>query len=157
MHPSLVSSMQPYLKNSLSRAWTARRIPAAYTEPLRVLVVDDNKNGAEALAAYLSLDPMECRIALSGAQAIEMATAWVPDVIVMDISMPELNGLEATYVLRRDLRTGNIVIIAFTALDEAEVMRNLLHTAFDGYCQKGQSPLVLVALIDSFGRQRRSE
>ena len=157
MSPSLVSSMQPYLKNSLSRAWTDRRIPGTYTEPLRVLVVDDNKNGAEALAAYLSLDPMKCRIALSGAQAIEMATAWVPDVIVMDISMPELNGLEATYVLRRGLRTGNIVIIAFTALDEAEVMRHLLHMAFDGYCQKGQSPLVLVALIDSFGRQRRSE
>ena len=152
---SLESSMQPYLKKSLSRAWTDRRI-AAYTEPLRVLVVDDNMNGAEALAAYLSLDAMDCRIALSGAQAIEMATAWVPDVIVMDISMPELNGLEATHALRRDLRTGHIVIIAFTALDEAEVLRHLLHTAFDGYCQKGQSPLVLVALIESFGRLRRS-
>ena len=152
---SLESSIQPYPKNSLSRAWTDRRI-ATYTEPLRVLVVDDNINGAEALAAYLSLDPMDCRIALSGAQAIEMATAWVPDVIVMDISMPELNGLEATHALRRDLRTGHIVIIAFTALDEAEVLRHLLHTAFDGYCQKGQSPLVLVALIESFGRLRRS-
>jgi two-component system OmpR family response regulator len=149
-------SIRPFLKNSLSRAWTDRRI-ATYIEPLRVLVVDDNINGAEALAAYLSLDPMDCRIALSGAQAIEMATAWVPDVVVMDISMPELNGLEATHALRRDLRTGNIVIIAFTVLDEAEVLRHLLHTSFDGYCQKGQSPLVLVALIDSFGRQRRSE
>jgi len=152
---SLESSMQPYLKNSLSRAWTDRRI-ATYTEPLRVLVVDDNINGADALAAYLSLDPMDCRIALSGAQAIEVATAWVPDVIVMDISMPELNGLEATHALRRDLRTSHIVIIAFTALDEAEVRRHLLHTSFDGYCQKGQSPSVLVALIDSFGRQLRS-
>lgn len=149
------SSMPPYLKKSLSRAWTNRRI-ATYTEPLRVLVVDDNKNGAEALAAYLSLDPMECWIALNGAQAIEMATAWVPDVIVMDISMPDLNGLEATHALRSDLRTGNIVIIAFTALDETEVLRHLLHTSFDGYCQKGQSPLVLVALINSFGRHRRS-
>ncbi|OTP78520.1 CheY-like receiver [Caballeronia sordidicola] len=81
-----------------------------------------------------------------------MATAWVPDLIVMDISMPELNGLEATHALRRDLRTGSIVIIAFTALDEAEVLRHQLHTSFDGYCQKGQSPLVLVALINSFGR-----
>ncbi|CAN7417890.1 response regulator [Caballeronia sp. LjRoot29] len=155
MPSNLESSKQPYLKSSLSRAWTDRRI-AAYTEPLRVLVVDDNINGAEALAAYLSLDPVECRIALSGAQAIKMATAWLPDVIVMDISMPGLNGLEATHALRRDLRTSSIVIIAFTALDEAEVLRHLLHTSFDGYCQKGQSPLVLVALIDSFGRQPRS-
>jgi CheY-like chemotaxis protein len=146
--------MQPFLKKSLSRAWTDRRI-ATYTEPLRVLVVDDNVNGADALAAYLSLDPMECRIALSGAQAIQMATAWVPDVIVMDISMPELSGLEATHTLRRDVRTGSIVIIAFTALDEGEVLRDLFDTSFDGYCQKGQSPTVLVALIESFGRQRR--
>jgi CheY-like chemotaxis protein len=155
MPSSLESLKQPYLKSSLSRAWTDRRI-AAYTEPLRVLVVDDNINGAEALAAYLSLDPMECRIALSGAQAIKMATAWVPDVIVMDISMPGMNGLEATHAIRRDLRTDSIVIIAFTALDEAEVLRHLFHTSFDGYCQKGQSPMVLVALIDSFERQHRS-
>src|SRR6187402_2627145 len=108
---SLDSSIQPYYRHLLSRAWTNRRI-VAHIEPLRVLVVDDNVNGAEALAAYLSLDPMECRIALSGAQSIQMAIAWVPDVIVMDISMPVLNGLEATHVLRRDARTGNIVIIA---------------------------------------------
>jgi CheY-like chemotaxis protein len=152
MQSGLESSMQITLKNALARAWTSRRIPATYAEPLRVLIVDDNKNGAEALAAYLTLDPMECRIELSGAQAIRMATLWVPDVIVMDISMPDLNGLEATHALRRDLRTGSIVIIAFTALDEADVLRHLLHTSFDGYCQKGQSPTVLVSLINSFGR-----
>jgi CheY-like chemotaxis protein len=142
--------MQTYLKNSLARTWTSRRLPTTYAEPLRVLIVDDNENGAEALAAYLSLDPMECRVALSGAQGIGMATVWVPDVIVMDISMPDLDGLEATHTLRRDLRTRAIVIIAFTALDEADVL--LFHTSFDGYCQKGQSPTVLVSLINSFGR-----
>jgi two-component system OmpR family response regulator len=148
---SLESSMQPYLKNSLARAWTDRRIPT-YTEPLRALIVDDNENGAEALAAYLSLESIECRIALGGAQAIETAAAWLPDVIIMDISMPVLNGFEATLALRRDLRTGNIVIIAFTALDEADVLRHLAHKTFDGYCQKGQPPETLVSLIDLFGR-----
>jgi two-component system OmpR family response regulator len=152
MQSSLETSMQTDFKNSLARAWTSRCIQTTYTEPLHVLIVDDNENGAQALAAYLTLDPMECQIALSGAQAIKMATVWVPDVIVMDISMPDINGLEATHTLRRDLRTGGIVIIAFTALDEADVLRHLLHTSFDGYCQKGQSPTVLVSLINSFGR-----
>ncbi len=154
MPSSLESTMQPFLKNTLSRAWTDRRFPLTYAEPLRVLIVDDNKNGAEALASYLSLDTMECQIALSGAQAIEMATAWIPDIIVMDISMPVLSGIEATRALRRDLRTGSIVIITFTALDESEVLRYILHPTFDGYCQQGQSPEVLVTLIDSFGRRR---
>jgi len=137
-----------YLKNSLARPWTERRISSQ--RPLRVLVVDDNENGANALAAYLSVVPMECRIALGGAEAIEVGTAWLPHVIVMDISMPGLDGFEATNTLRRDLRTGSIVIIAFTALDEAEVLRHLTHATFDGYCQKGQSPTVLVALIEHF-------
>lgn len=73
----------------------------------------------------------------------------------MDISMPEINGFEATLALRQNARTGNIVILAFTALDEREVLRHLTHsntTSFDGYCQKGQSPTVLLALIEHFIR-----
>jgi two-component system, OmpR family, response regulator len=140
--------MHPYPKKSLARSWSERRI--VDTTQLRILIVDDNEAGAEALAAYLSLEAIECRIALGGFQAIEMATAWLPDVIVMDISMPELNGFEATLALRRDLRTGNTVIIAFTALDEAEVLRHLSHQTFDGYFQKGQSPTLLLALILNF-------
>jgi two-component system, OmpR family, response regulator len=42
------------------------------------------------------------------------------------------------------------VILAFTALDESEVRRHLTHITFDGYCQKGQSPAALVALIEYF-------
>jgi CheY-like chemotaxis protein len=117
---------------------------------LRVLIVDDYKSAAEALAAYLSLAAMDCQIALGGVPAIEIGTAWRPDVIIMDISMPDLNGFEATLALRQDLRTGNTIILAFTALDEADVLRHLRHQIFDGYCQKGQSPDALIALIEHF-------
>jgi CheY-like chemotaxis protein len=140
-----------HLKNSLARPWSERRIVSP-TAPLRVLVVDDNQNAAEAIAAYLSLGTAECRVALGGAQAIALGTAWLPHIIVMDISMPEINGIEATLALRQDLRTGSIIILAFTALDEAEVLRHLTHLTFDGYCQKGQSPAALVALIEHFMR-----
>jgi CheY-like chemotaxis protein len=145
----LGARVHAYLKNSLARPWTERRI-ASLSKPLRVLIVDDNLNGAEALAAYLSLGIAECRIALGGAQAIEMGAAWLPHIIVMDISMPDVNGLEATLALRQDLRTGGIIILAFTALDESEVLRHLTHMTFDGYCQKGQSPAALIALIEHF-------
>jgi CheY-like chemotaxis protein len=141
--------MQPYLKNSLARPWSDRRV-AGPTFPLRVLIVDDHKDGADALAAYLSFEHMECRIALGGRQAIEIGTAWRPDVIIMDISMPGLDGFDTTLALRRDLRAGSIVIIAFTALDEADILGHLSHPPFDSYCQKGQPPDVLVALIKTF-------
>jgi two-component system OmpR family response regulator len=141
--------MPTYLKNALARAWSDRHLPP-YIGPLRVLIVDDYKSGADALAAYLSLEAIECRIALGGNQAIAMGTLWLPHVIIMDISMPDLNGYEATLALRRDLRTGNTVIIAFTALDEANVLRNITHQSLDGYCQKGQSPAALISLIEHF-------
>jgi two-component system OmpR family response regulator len=141
--------VHPYLKNSLARPWSKRRI-VSLTAPLRVLVVDDNENAAEAIAAYLSLGTAECRIASGGAEAFALGAAWLPDIIVMDISMPEVNGFEATLALRQDSRTNNIVILAFTALDEAEVLRHLTYLMFDGYCQKGQSPAALVALIEHF-------
>lgn len=149
LSPPYGANLHPYLKNSLARPWTDRRI-TGLARPLRILIVDDNQNGAEALAAYLSLGMAECHIALGGVQAIEMGANWLPDIIVMDISMPEVNGFEAAAALRRDLRTGGIIILAFTALDEGEVLRHLTHLTFDGYCQKGQSPAALIALIEHF-------
>jgi DNA-binding NarL/FixJ family response regulator len=68
----------------------------------------------------------------------------------MDISMPECNGYEATFSLRQDRRTSGIVILAFTAFDDAEVRAHLDNHSLDGYCQKGQPPSKLVALLTSF-------
>lgn len=126
--------------------WTDRRVMVHHT-PLQILVVDDNVNAAEALAAYLSFERMECRVAFGGRDAILMATSSVPHAIVMDISMPECTGFEAALALRHDQRTREIAIIAFTALDEIEVRRHSTDHEFDGYCQKGQSPAHLVTLI----------
>jgi len=119
--------------------------------PLRVLVVDDNQNAAEAMAAYLSFESMECRSAFGGLEAIAIGTHWAPHVILMDISMPDCNGYEATFALRQDRRTSGTVIVAFTALsDDGDVRKHLVDHSFDGYSQKGQSPSKLVALVMSF-------
>ena len=134
---------------SLSHSWTRRRINVETTR-LRVLVVDDNQNAAEALASYLTLEEMDCQMAFGGTQAISVVITWQPHVIIMDISMPDCNGFEAALALRRDIRTCGIAIIAFTALDETEVHRHLTDHEFDGYCQKGQPPTSLVALVMSF-------
>jgi len=118
---------------------------------LRVLVVDDNHNAAEAMAAYLAFESMECRIAFGGLEAITIGIEWAPHVILMDISMPGCNGYEATFALRQDRRTSGTIILAFTALnDDAEVRKHLTDHSFDGYCQKGQPPSQLVTLLMSF-------
>jgi two-component system OmpR family response regulator len=111
------------------------------------MVVDDNENAADALTAYLSLENFDIQTAYGGRQAVDAATLWLPHLIIMDISMPECNGFDAALELRADLRTRDIAIIAFTALDEVEVRRHLTDHEFDGYCQKGQPPSRLVALL----------
>lgn len=137
----------------LHHLWTNRRVRVDGKQ-MRVLVVDDNHNAAEALATYLSLENLQYRMAFGGVEAIAVGIAWAPQVIIMDISMPGCSGLEAARTLRQygrtcgdSGRTCGIAIIAFTALDEAEVRSHIVDSEFDGYCQKGQAPANLVTLV----------
>jgi CheY-like chemotaxis protein len=133
-----------------SHPWTKRSFELAGM-PLRLLVVDDNHNAADAMASYLSFESMECRVAFGGLEAIAIGTHWAPHVILMDISMPECNGYQATFALRQDRRTSGTVIVAFTALnDDGDVRKHLVDHSFDGYSQKGQPPSKLAALVWSF-------
>ncbi|WP_250517735.1 response regulator [Caballeronia sp. INDeC2] len=112
--------LNPKSADRRARPWTTRRV-ALNGAITRVLIVDDNASGALALAAYLALEGIQCRTAFGGREAILIGTAWTPHVILMDISMPECNGFDAARALRQGPRTGNIAIVARTALDESEV------------------------------------
>jgi two-component system OmpR family response regulator len=128
------------------RPWTLRRVPLDGA-PLRILVVDDNQNAALAMAAYLSLENIEARAVFGGVEAIHTGREWAPHLVLMDISMPHCNGLQAARALRLDPRTGAIALVAHTALDEAEVRRQATGDEFDGYAQKGWPPGQLLTLI----------
>ncbi len=73
---------------------------AAASPRSRILVVDDNRDGAESLAEMLLLLGNEVLTAHDGLEAIERAETFRPDVILMDVGMPRLNGLEATKRIR---------------------------------------------------------
>lgn len=131
-------------ESTRARIWSSRKVPAD-SAAFRVLVVDDNENAADALAVYLQYENLEIQTAYGGRQAVRAAAVWMPNLIVMDISMPGCNGFEAALLIRADARTNNIAIVAFTALDESEVRRHPSDHEFDAYCQKGQPPSHLVA------------
>jgi PAS domain S-box-containing protein len=80
----------------------------------RVLVVDDNQDGAESLGMMLKLLGDEVRTAHDGVEAIEVAERFRPEVILMDMGMPRLNGLDATRRIREREWGRNIAIIALT-------------------------------------------
>jgi CheY-like chemotaxis protein len=80
-----------------------------------VLVVDDFEAGRELCAEYLAFRGYGVATAQDGAEALEKAFELAPDAILMDLSLPEIDGWEATRRLRADERTREIKIIALTA------------------------------------------
>lgn len=84
-----------------------------------VLVVDDDRTSRDLLAALLQDD---CRVLLArnGTQALERARSYKPDLILLDIIMPELDGLEVMRILKRDRLTRSIPVIMVSGLDSSE-------------------------------------
>lgn len=80
-----------------------------------VLVVDDSSDGREMLVEYLAFRRFPVAEARSGAEAIEVARRVQPNIILMDLSMPGVDGWEATRRLRADPATGSTIIVAVTA------------------------------------------
>jgi PAS domain S-box-containing protein len=80
----------------------------------RILVVDDNRDGADSLAMMLTLLGDEVRTAHDGLEAVEQARAFRPEVILMDVGMPKLNGYEATKRIRRQEWGKEMTVIALT-------------------------------------------
>lgn len=80
----------------------------------RILVVDDNRDSANSMAMMLKLTGNEVRTSHDGIEAIEMAEAFHPDVILMDLGMPKLNGYDATQRIREQPWGRGMVIIALT-------------------------------------------
>jgi two-component system, cell cycle response regulator DivK len=80
-----------------------------------ILLVEDNDMNRDMLARYLRWEGYEVKIAVNGVQAIEMATSDRPSLILMDLSLPLMDGWEATRQLKANTDTQSIPIIALTA------------------------------------------
>src|SRR5262245_47184465 len=89
-----------------------------------VLVVDDFQDNREMFAEFLSLSGYEVAEASTGVEALARAFDLVPYIILMDLSLPELDGWEATRKLKQDPRTSHIPVIALTGHALADHSRN---------------------------------
>jgi two-component system, cell cycle response regulator DivK len=87
--------------------------PSAQDKPL-ILVVDDYQDAREMYAEYLEFSGFRVAEARNGAEALEKAFALTPDVILMDLSLPVMDGWEATRRLKADERTRAIPVVALT-------------------------------------------
>jgi CheY-like chemotaxis protein len=101
-----------------------------------VLVVDDNPDSAESLAALLSIVGHEVHQAHDGRQALELARRRVPDLVLLDIGMPGMSGHEVARRLRGDVGLRETVLIALTGYGTDEDRRASHEAGFDGHLVK---------------------
>jgi len=111
----------------------------------KILLVEDNEMNRDMLSRRLARRGYEVVVALDGAQGLAMARAQVPDLILMDMSLPVLSGWEATKALKSDAGTGSIPVIALTAHAMSTDRDEALQAGCDDYDTK---PIDLSRLLE---------
>jgi two-component system cell cycle response regulator DivK len=118
--------------------------------PKRILVVEDNKLDMRLLKDILEGSGYETLQAADGLEAIDLTFASLPDLILMDIQLPEISGLEVTRRLRGDDRSRRIPIVAVTAFAMGWHEREALDSGCDAYISKPISVLGFLNTVESF-------
>ncbi|CAH1213296.1 MULTISPECIES: response regulator [Paenibacillus] len=109
-------------------------------EHVRVLVVDDHAHAREAICSILSEDRLfeVIATAASGHDALALTEQWMPDLILMDVQMPDMDGLEATRLIK--LRFPYVMIVMVTVSDDVTYLFEALKQGAQGYLLKNLSP-----------------
>jgi CheY-like chemotaxis protein len=121
--------------------------PAAPNSSLRILIVDDNRDGADSLAMLLRLMGNDTRTAYDGQEGVTLAGAFRPDVLLLDIGLPKLNGHEACRRIREQPWGKRAVLIAVTGWGQEEDRRRSHEAGFDFHLTKPVAPHDLLKLL----------
>ena len=113
----------------------------------RILVVDDNRDAAIRLARMLNVMGNETQTAQDGMEAVNVATAFRPEVILMDIGMPKLNGYEAARRIREQPWGKSVVMVACTGWGQDDDKRRSMDAGFDSHMTKPIEPAALEKLL----------
>jgi hypothetical protein len=132
----------------------AREMPAARanspasTQRRSVVVVDDNEDAAQSMAMLLRTVGHDVHIEHDGTAALERLTAHLPDIVLLDIGLPGLDGYEVARRLREHPGGNGVRIYAMTGYGQEEDRRRSLAAGFDGHLVKPVMPSDLFALVD---------
>ena len=131
-----------------------RPMAAVKVKHLRFLVVDDHEDSAGLLERLLTLAGHEARSAYDGLTAVAEAERYRPDVILLDIGLPRLNGYDACRMIREQTWGANIVLVAVTGWGEDDDIRRSREAGFDGHLVKPVEIDKLVELLSTVALDR---
>ena len=126
--------------------------PAARPVRQRVLVVDDNVDAADTTALFLAAAGCSVRAAYGGEQALREVADFQPDVVLLDIGMPGLDGFETCRRIRTLPGGTDVVIAAVTGWGQEESRRQTRLAGFEAHLVKPVAPETILALVDGAGR-----
>jgi PAS domain S-box-containing protein len=121
--------------------------PAATSTRHRILVVDDNRDAASSMAMMLQMMGNDVRTANDGLAGIQVAEAFFPDLILLDIGMPKLNGFDTCRRIREQPWGKNVVIVALTGWGQDEDKQRSQEAGFDSHVVKPVDPATLEQLL----------
>ena len=122
-----------------------------YARPPRVLVVEDDEDIAQVLQRSLRLEGYEVRLAGDGMMALDQAHAFAPDLVILDLGLPRLDGIDVARRLRGD---GDVPILVLTARDAVEARVEGLDAGADDYLVKPFDRQELLARLRALLRRR---
>ncbi len=108
----------------------------AFTSGRRVLVVDDNRDSVETLSTLLRMKGHDARVAADGEQAISVADEYHPHVVILDLSLPGLDGYEVAEALRNRSYRADMVLVALTGWSGQDVRNKAAEAGFDFHLLK---------------------
>jgi two-component system cell cycle response regulator DivK len=122
----------------------------------QVLVVEDNEKNMKLFRDVLAATGFRTLEATTGEQAVALASEHAPDLVLMDIQLPDFDGIEALGRLRSDERTASLTVIALTAQAMEGDRERFLAAGFDGYLSKPVNVADFVATVERYcaGRAR---
>jgi CheY-like chemotaxis protein len=122
----------------------SRDVPAGKIASRRILVVDDDVDGAETLAILLRVAGHDVQVAHDGRSTLKIAAAFLPEIVFLDVGMPGMDGFETARQLRQIVELAKAVLVALTGYGRAEDRARATQAGFDHFLVKPTPPDVLL-------------
>ncbi len=132
-------------------------MPSPSGEPLRILIVDDNRSVVESLKMLLDLNGNTTHTAYDGVEAVEVAAQVRPGVILLDIGLPKIDGWEACRRIRQQSWGEDVMVYALTALGQDDDRQKSQDAGFDMHLVKPVDPELLLTVLEATRLQSRAQ
>jgi DNA-binding NarL/FixJ family response regulator len=153
-HYDRSSNSRPHSQNEVPSQPQSELCGEPPGQLIRILVADDHEYLRLGLRALIKTEPRFelCAEATDGQEAVEKAQDFKPDVVVLDVSMPGLNGIEATRQIKKRVPATEVLIL--TVYDSEQLITELLHAGAGGYLLKSDAAKELLIAIDSLHQRK---